>query len=247
MEGDGLDSEERLAGYVRRSDVLRELRTGGTGRNEIEDVADVSESTAHRILNDLIESGIAERRDRGVYELTSVGEAVLNEVERFQEGVGSVVEMSTVVEAADEAGVGFDASLFADADVTVSDSGTPYEPARRFVGVLEDSDELRLLAASSAVPVFSSKARSLLEGDEVNAEVICPHGVVEPAEVDDHLSVRVHSGPPLSVALFDDRIGVAGHGDDGNLDVFAVSEDDEAYDWGEKVYETYRSESERYF
>jgi predicted transcriptional regulator len=98
---------------------------------------------------------------------------------------------------------------------------------------------------------WEEKQRLVAEGRET--EIVCPEEIVETsldtvsrdtvAGLVRNMDIRVHDSPPFSVALFDDRVGVGGHADDGKLEVFADTDDDDAYEWGERVYERYREGS----
>jgi predicted transcriptional regulator len=242
--------------YVERGEVLSSMREGGMRKDEIEKVAGVSSSTAHRILSRYIKDGIAERKEPGVYALTPTGEEVAREVEMFRDGVSNIKKLSTVIESADRHGVEFDPEPFKRGVVATSTSEHPYEPGRRCLEVFRETDELRLLVVSTATPRFWKEKQSLVaEGRET--EIICPEDIVE-TSLDTisrdtveglirNMDIRVHDDPPFSITLFDERIGVGGHADDGKLEVFADTDDAEAYEWGERVYERYREESDAMF
>jgi len=256
--GTGGDTENcgSLTEYVERWEVLASMTEGRTKKEEIESVAGVSASTAYRILDRFVEEGIVERTNPGKYRLTPTGEAVTGEVGRFRERVSAVKDLAPVTESADDEGIEFDPSLFEDAVVATPTTEKPYEPARRFVEVFRETDELRLLVVSTATPMFSEEKQRLIAGGK-ETEVICPESIVETSietvprdtveGLVENLTLRVHDDPPFSVALFDDRVGVGGHGDGGRLKIFADTDSDEAYDWGERVYERYRDESDDMF
>jgi len=252
----GGEPTERAVKYVERAEVLGSMKEGEMRKEDVEEVAGVSSSTAHRILNGYMEDGVVERRGAGVYALTATGEEVAREVERFRDGVSNIKELSTVIESADEDGIGFDPEPFKRGVVKSSTPERPYEAGRRCLEVFRETDELRLLVVSTATPMFwEEKQRLVAEGRET--EIVCPEEIVETSldtvsrDIVDglvrNMDVRVHDDVPFSIALFDERIGVGGHADDGKLEVFADTDDADAYEWGERVYESYREESDRMF
>jgi predicted transcriptional regulator len=254
--GMGTDNDGCLTEYVRRERVLASMREGAVERSRVEEIAGVSSSTAHRILSSLIDDGIVERADPGEYRLTPTGEVVAREVESFRDGVSKVRSLGTVIESADRRGVGFDTEPFKRGTVAASTPKNPYRPGERCLELLRETDQLRLLVVSTATPMFwEEKQRLVAEGRKT--EIVCPEAVVETSldTVSEetveglvrNMDIRVHDNPPFSVALFDDRVAVGGHADDGRLEVFADTEDDEAYAWGERVYERYRDESDGMF
>jgi len=252
--------EETLIDIVRRENALRLLADGSVDREEVEEAAGVSESTAYRLLDSLAERGIAEKVESGsepgthAYRLTPVGEAVLDETDRFRETVGRLSSMEDIVASARGSDAEFDPSLFKHGIVTVSGEGQPYAPARRLTNLVDGAGGMRLLAVSAASTVSFRRARHLAEeGSDV--EIVCPEEVAEDCVestteekngVGDAVSVHVHEEPPLTVALFDERVAVGAHDEKGTLDVLVDTGARDAYDWGESVYERYRYESEAY-
>lgn len=243
--------------YLDKGELLsRMAREEATGKKDLKETLDASESTVHRKLNTLIEDGVVERKSHGEYSLTATGEEVTRELERFRDGVSNIKELSTVIESADTHGVEFDPEPFKNGVVAPLTPKNPYEPGRRCLEVFRETDELRLLVVSTATPRFwKEKQRLVSEGRET--EIVCPEGVVE-ASLDTvsrdivgglvrNMDIRVHDDVPFSIALFDERVGVGGHGDDGKLEVFADTDDEDAYEWGEGIYERYRRESDPMF
>jgi predicted transcriptional regulator len=251
------ETDEEPTEYVRREGILRVLSGGPVEREEVQEVADISGSTAYRLLGSLVERGIAEEiepaSDSDAYTLTPVGEAVLDETERFREAVGRISSMEGIVASARETGIEFDPSLFKHGIVTVSEERKPYAPARRLTNLVGDKGEVRLLAGSTASTVFFGGAGSLAS-EGTNVDVVCSKEVakrcVEMAsrqEVEKCLTVRVHDDPPLTVALFDERVAVGAHDNKkGSLLVLVDTGSRDAYGWGEEVYERYRERSEEY-
>ncbi|MDY6779162.1 MAG: helix-turn-helix domain-containing protein [Halobacteria archaeon] len=256
-DGTGFDVEETLIDSVRYENVLRSLGDGGMNREEIQDAADISSSTAYRLLNSLTEKGIVEKTETGggVYELTSVGEVVLDEVDEFRSSMESIAVTKDILKSARVNGIEMDHSLFEDATVTVSELKRPYEPVRRVTELVRGSDEMRLLTVSNAVPVFSSRMRRLItDGREV--EMVCPMPVVKEGikvaspemreELKDRLDIHAGVEPPFILALFESRVAVGGHDDEaGTLEFLVDTDDDGAYGWGDDVYQQYLEESER--
>ena len=251
-ESDSLDTDGFLIRAIRHEGVLRALSDGPAGRSEVEEVAEVSTSTAYRVLSSFVEHGLVEK-DSGVYRLTPVGDAVLGEIRGFRETVGRVGRTRPIADAVPDE-VGFEPSLFDDGTVTVSDTESPYDPERRFVGLMRDADAVRFLGVSSVVPVaLTESGRIASEGGLL--EVVCPEEVAAanddrlPTDEDvrDSVSVLVHGDLPATVALVDERVCVGAHDHDrGMLTSLADTDDAEAYEWGERVYERYRMESEEY-
>lgn len=253
----GVD-EKTLLDCVRHEGVMRELADGSAGKKEVEEAAGVSGSTAYRLLGSLVDRGLAEKEGAGAYRLTPVGEAVLDETSRFCETVERIVSMRKIVSSTQGTGVDFDPSLFKHGIVTISENKEPYAPARRLAGLTEEREEdgVRLLAASGASAVFFG-GQQLPEPQGKRFEVVCPKTVADNClegsteekvtGTEDAVSVRVHEDPPLTVALFDERVAVGAHDSEkGTLEVLVDTGSREAYGWCEGVYERYKDESDAY-
>jgi len=261
MSGDtrkeqGLDAEEILSDCVERCYLVRVLLDGPMETAEIGEVAGVSSSTAHRIKNSFAGKDLIEERDDGLYGLTPTGEAVARKVEETHEAVGRVERLKPVLESTRGRDVEFQPSMFEDAVVETPNPERPYAPAQRFMEAFRETEELRLVVVSTATPMFSEKKQRMI-ADGKTTHAVCPESIVEttietlPPEIVDglirNLTVHVHDDPPFSVALFDERVGVAGHADDGKIEVFADTDDEEAYEWGEKFYERHLEDAEGMF
>jgi len=247
-----LNSDGFLIKALRHEEVLRALNDGSADRSEVEEVADVSTSTAYRVLSSFIDRGLV-TKESDVYRLTPVGECVLGEIQGFRESVERAGRTRPIDEAI-PVEVGFKPSLFDDGTVTVSDTERPYDPENRFVSLVRDADTVRFLGVSSAVPVTLNQSYRIASEGEM-LEVVCPKEVAAanedrfPTDEDagDSVSVLVHDEIPATVALVDGRVCVGAHDHDrGMLTSLADTDDAEAYEWGERVYEGYRMEAEEY-
>jgi len=250
------DPEVVLSDCVERCHIVRSLLDGPMETAKIGEIAGVSSSTAHRIKNSFVDEGLIEKNDDGLYGLTPTGEVVARKVDEAHETVDRVGKLRPVLESTRGRGTGFDPSVFEDAVVATPTPEDPYAPARRFMEVFRETEELRLVVVSTATPMFSErKQRMIANGKETHA--VCPESIVEttvetlPSGIVDglirNLTVHVHDDPPFSVALFDDRVGVAGHANDGQIEVFADTDDEGAYNWGERYFERHLDEAEGMF
>lgn len=250
------DAEDVLSNCVERCNVVRSLLNGPMETGEMREVAGVSSSTAHRMKNEFVRKGLVKEHDDGLYGLTPTGEVVARKVDEAHETVDRVGKLRPVLESTRGRDVEFHPSMFEDAVVETPSPESPYAPARRFMEVFRQTEELRLVVVSTATPMFSErKQRMIADGKTTHA--VCPESIVEttietlPSGIVDglirNLTVHVHDDPPFSVALFDDRVGVAGHAEDGKIEVFADTDDVEAYEWGERYYERHLEEAEGMF
>lgn len=251
-DGDPLDSDGFLIEALRHEGVLRALSDGAADRSEVEDTTGVSASTAYRALSSFAERGLV-KKDSGVYRLTPVGDCFLDEIQGFRDAVGNVARTRRIADAVPDE-VGFEPSLFADGTVTVSDAEEPYDPERRFMSVVRGADEVRFLGVSSVVPVaLRESGRIASEGGAV--EIVCPEEVAAANEgriptdegAGGSVSVLVHDDLPATVALVDERVCLGAHDRDRDMLVSVADTDNpDAYEWGEGVYERYRAEAEDY-
>jgi predicted transcriptional regulator len=247
MENDSVDTEGALVEALRYEDVLRALNGGSMEPTEVEEVADVSTSTAHRILDRLEQRGVVD--SQGSYRLTPLGEALLHEVVELRDSAAKLERMRPVAELLPRE-IGFDPSHFDDGKVTVSDEGDPYEPEWRLKSLLDSAEEVRLIGGSSSAPVAFRRVEKVVS-DGGTVAVVCPEDIASASlgglSDDGSVSVYVHGTPTATVALTGTHVYVGAHDTErGEVEAAVDTDGEDAYVWGERVYERYREEADEY-
>lgn len=249
-EGDEAATAD-LTDVVRHRAVLAALADGSRERRELEDRLDVSRATSYRLLRWLRDSGLVERID-GDYALTGKGQAYAEEVERFARNLGAADRLEPLLDAVCETHADFLVAPFEDATVSLADPADPYAPVSRFLDLLADSETFRGFNATHVLPpplswaVFDGRevdlitlpaaAEELFESVSAGARTAAARG---------DLNVRTRAVLPYGLALFDDRVGVAGYDETtGAIRVLADTDSAIARAWAERTFERYRADAE---
>lgn len=243
------DVDELLDLSVQRADALEALRAEPLRRAEVEAALDVSRTTAHRIVRSLADNRLAERTPEG-YRLTPFGTFAADEIAEVRSKFEAATHLRPFLCDVRDLPFELDISLFADANVARSEPGNPYGPVSRFMELLQESDTLRGFDTTSVAPVYVDDIRREIMGGMAVSVVYLPPVVEQiadsyPEELADatesgHLELYTHDSLPFGLALFDDRIGLGAYDDEtGMLTVFVDTDDPDAIEWGERLYEFY--------
>ncbi|AXG06703.1 transcriptional regulator [Haloplanus rubicundus] len=242
-----------LGDIVRHGPVLEALREGPLDRREIEARLDVSRATSHRLTQWLDQRGYVEKVD-GRFRLTGRGEAVADEVLRFEANVRTVERLAPLLDRICDDHQEFVVEPFVGATVTVAEPDDPYRPVERFLSLLRESGTFRGFNTTPMVPpVLGEFHRRLFEG--VDAELVYLPRTVEKlvetyperatAAVErGHLTLRTRGAFPYGLAIFDGRVGIGGYDEEtGLLAVFVDTDSPIAREWAERVFASVRADS----
>ncbi|ELZ01333.1 putative DNA binding protein [Natrialba chahannaoensis JCM 10990] len=251
--GDRVDTD-LLGDIVRHGPVLEALRDEPLDRREIEERLDVSRATSHRFTQWLDEQGFVEKVD-GRFQLTGPGEAVADEVLRFEANVSTVHRLSPLLDAVCEDHQEFVLEPFVDANVTLAEPDDPYRPVERFLSLLGESESFRGFNTTHMAPlVLGEFHQQIFEGSD--SEIIYLPPIVEKlfetyperareATENGHLALRTRDELPYGLAIFDGRVGIGGYDEGtGLMQVFVDTDTQIAREWAERVYASVRASSE---
>jgi hypothetical protein len=238
-----------LLDVVRHGPVLEALLGEALDRREIEGRLDVSRATSHRFTRWLDERGLAAKRD-GRFHLTGKGQTLAEAVLRFERNVATADRLAPLLDCICDDHQELVVEPFADATVTVASPGDPYRPVRRFQSLLADSQTFRGFNAAHVVPPTSEGFADAFADTDV--ELISLPDVVEtvPERVRSavdrgDLRLRTREALPYGLAVFDDRVGIAGYDETtGAMRVFVDTASAYAREWADRTYAAYRSRSD---
>jgi len=247
---------EVLTTAVERKPVLEALAAAPHHRKELQAELDLSKTTCHRIVRTFDDHGLLRRTDSG-YELTRLGEIVHEQVESFDATVRAAYRLQPLVAAFDAAGVPFDVARFLDARVTIPEPGDPYPFADRTMDLFRSSETIRIVDCNQLVPplyvetMLDIAIETGMSGEFVVTEEIAlanmeqfPERQREVAEGDAAGEYRVHDGITFGMAIYDDHLDLRAYDEETGTPVLYVDTDDsDAIEWAEAVYERYYEES----
>ncbi|MFC5366494.1 helix-turn-helix transcriptional regulator [Salinirubrum litoreum] len=247
-------STDDLLEVLRHRELLEALYDEPLDRTGLESRLDVSRATSHRFTRWLLDHGLAERRD-GTFHLTGEGVALAEEVVRFERGVRTTRRLGPLLDAICPDHREFVVAPFADATVTTATPDDPHAPLSRFLSLLAGTETLRAFNTTHIVPPGLTGAYDRLFA-ETEVEVISLPDTVEhlrerfPERVQrasetGHLTLRTREALPYGLAVFDDRVAIAGYDEEtGAIRVLVDTDSEIARQWAERVYESYRERSE---
>lgn len=250
--GDRADPDH-LGDIVRHGPVLEALRAEPLDRREIEGRLDVSRATSHRLTKWLDEQGFVKKVD-GRFRLTGRGEAVTDEVLRFEANVSTVHRMGPLLDVICPHHAEFAIEPMIDSTVTVAEPTVPDRPAERFISLVGESETFRGFNTTHLAPLMIGEFyQRVFDGTE--AEFIYPPDVAErlretyPTRVTEavdrgQLTLRTREKLPYGLALFDERVGLGGYDDDtGLMQVFVDTDSPMAREWADRVYASIKADS----
>lgn len=251
--GERVDTD-LLGDIVRHGPVLETLRNEPHDRREIEERLNVSRATSHRFTQWLHEHGFVEKVD-GRFQLTGSGEAVADEVLRFEANVRTVHRLSPLLDAVCEDHQEFVLEPFVDAEITLAEPEDPYRPVERFLSLLRNSGSFRGFNTTHMAPLVLGEFHHQIF-EETDTEIVYLPPIVEKlfetypeqakgAIESGHLALRTRDDLPYGLAIFDDRVGIGGYDEDtGLMQVFVDTDTPIAREWAERVYASIRASSE---
>lgn len=251
--GDRVDTD-LLGDIVRHGPVLEALRAEPLDRREIEAQLNVSRATSHRFTQWLGEQGFVEK-DEGRFQLTGRGEAVADEVLRFEANVHTVHRLAPLLDVICEDHQEFVIEPFVDAKITPAEPDNPYQPIERFMSLLGESETLRGFNTTHMAPLVLGEFHQQIF-EKTDTEIVYLPVIIEKLletypkrarEAIDrgHLSLRTRDELPYGLAIFDERVGMGGYDETtGLMQVFVDTDAPIAYEWANRVYDSVRADSE---
>ncbi|MWV64005.1 transcriptional regulator [Halorubrum sp. JWXQ-INN 858] len=243
-----------LGDIVRHGPLLEALRAEPLDRREIEARLDVSRATSHRFTRWLDERGFVERVD-GRFRLIGRGEAVADELLRFEANVRTVHRLAPLLDLICEDHQEFVIEPFVDARVTLAEPEDPYQPVERFVSLLNESKTFRGFNTTHMAPLALGGFHHRIF-EETDTEIIDLPRIVEKLletyperarEAIDrgHLTLRTRDDLPYGLAIFDERVGIGGYDEaTGLMQVFVDTDEPIACEWADRVYVSVKADSE---
>lgn len=248
-----MSDEERefLLEAVRRAPLLEYLGRAPASAGEVIEGVEMSRSTVHRALDTLADHEII-RNGGEAYELTNLGELLLQELERFGSRAWTARSMTAFLNS-----VGMDAAeipveYLGDATVIRREPRRPHATIHRIIELFEIADEVRMFSTVIS-PIYVDMAYpKMIDGMQIQAvferEVVDLMLSEYPEKAHETMAtgnfdVFAHDDLPFELFVFDDRVGMAAHNRQGNAEVLIETEDPGAVAWAEDLYQRYLSEA----
>ena len=240
-----------LARSEHRVPTLAAVAVRPRSRSELVELTGVSSSTIRRTLREY-ENRNWIRRTEYQYEATALGTSVATAMVDLIERLESQQKLREVWEWLPGEESGFTLDMCAEATVSIASSDDPYQPVNRFLDLLEETEEFRLIGFDVAMlePCKEELCSQIVDG--MDAEIINPPRVAEYIRTNcselfteslesGNLTMRLHDDlPPFAVCIFDSRIAICGYDADSvTVRVLVDTEAPLAREWAESIYDQY--------
>lgn len=248
-----IDDVEFLARSEHRIDVLDALAEGPKSRTDLGDATGASSATLGRILSDFEERKWVQRSGYR-YELTTQGRFIADGVSNLLRRVETEQKLRDVLDLLPAESLGFTLDMFGGAVVTVADAEDPYRAVGRFDELIDGASSMRAFGTATLKSAnVGTLHRNILDG--MATEIIYPPPIIEavmewnPAAAEEameggNLTVLLHDGLPCGLTILDDRVALTGYArDTGMLQIVIDTDDPDALERAESLYETYRREA----
>ncbi|TYL36067.1 transcriptional regulator [Natronococcus pandeyae] len=255
--GTTIDDIEFLVSSKHRVGVLDALAERGRDRADLRAETGAHASTIGRVLGDFEDRRWIERRG-STYELTPLGKFVAERFADFCAAMEAEEKLRDVWQWLPREMEGFSVDMFADAVVAYPPAGYPYEPVKRVVQLVEESDTVRGFGAT----VFKTAAneafcQAALDGMKVDviyspdvlaATVDWNPALFEKTATLDNCTIFVHDDLPdrrrCGIDVFDERAAICCHDTETRaLRAWVDTDAPEAREWARTVFERYREEA----
>jgi predicted transcriptional regulator len=237
---------------VKRAELLDALRAEPRTAGELERALSMSRSTVHRATEHLVERNVL-RKEGQEFALTDPGRVAADEVVGFRDRMDGIEKLEPFLETADVSGVDLPFSALADAAVVRPDAKESHrvesvirdriasaESLRLFSGVVSPFylEEIRDVVVTGATveAVFDPKAVEVLF-DEYAA-------LSKDAAKAGEIAIKIHERCPFELFVFEETVGLAAHDDRGSPRLFVESSSEAVFDWADRLFERYATESE---
>jgi predicted transcriptional regulator len=244
-----LDEIVFLTRSEHRVEVLDALAERPHSRADLQVLTGASSATIGRVLGGFENRDWIERVDHQ-YKATLLGAFVAEGLLALLERMETERTLRDVLQWLPIEEIGFDIELFTDAVVTVPAYGAPLRTASRFAELVEETETMRGFTPTTVESDLEVLFRNTIDGME--CEIICPETVL--ASHSEQATKAIESGNidifmtnddlPCACAIFDDRVGLAGHDREiGILRVAIDTDAPEARQWAEELYQSFRRDA----
>ena len=245
------DKREFLLEAVRRAPLLEYLRCGSANAGDILEGVDMSRSTVHRALDSLTDLEVVQESN-GEYELTQMGRIIVEEMDRFGTRLWTASSLTQFLNAIDMSGTEIPIEYLSGATVVRREPRQPHATIHRIMELFEQAEELRMFSTVISPIYVDIGYKQMMNGMAIEAiferEVVdlmlseYPEKAYETMAVG-NFDVYAHEEIPFELFIFEDRIGMAAHNQQGNAEILIEADDPAALSWAEDLYERHLSEA----
>ena len=243
-----------LSDSPQRLQILDALDGAYADPRDLKAELDSPRSTLQRNLSVLDEWGWIEKTPSG-YTTTTTGCLLREEVVGMNETAETIQRMAPFLDAVDECSE-IDIQRLNDPLVMTPDPAQPDMPMRRLFEIFEDADSVR--GFIPVVPYFVAelfthtdrnidKHEYIVSDDTFDAlDEEFPDEQISGSEKDQsaRITIRLYEDTlPYGLFISTERLALTAYDENGRIQALVESTNEEAIEWGERMYEVYRGQS----
>ncbi|MFP8957742.1 helix-turn-helix transcriptional regulator [Natrialbaceae archaeon A-CW3] len=245
------ESSEFVSTVMTRAELLEQLEESQTVR-ELANELSMARSTVHRATESLAEHDLVDKPNEHV-EHTGLGTVVAEQLQGFRTRMEAAHQLEPFLNTLDGAATDIPLERFTDVTVTTTEQRQAHVGAKRITDLIEQTDSLRMFSSILSPLYVDVALQEMLDGTEIEVifdeEIIAIlaeryHEEAMEAFETGRFEVGMTDDVPFELFLFDDRMGMAAHDDDGIARAFVESTDPAAREWAESHYAEYADEAE---
>ena len=213
----------------------------------------MSRSTVHRAIDSLQNDAII-RQSGGKYELTRLGEILVEELRQFGERAWTARSLTEFLNSVSMDGNGIPVEHLSDATVIRREPRRPHATIHRIMELFDRADEVRMFSTVIS-PIYVDMAYpKLMNGMQIQAifeqEVVelmlseFPRKAYETIATGNFQVYASDADLPFELFIFDDAIGMAAHNQEGIAEVLIECDDPDARAWAEDLYQGHLARAE---
>jgi len=250
-----MDAVEDVADVVtRRTAVLEHLTRTTADKATLVDRLDVSRSTVNRSLRELESLGFVARTDDG-FTASSTGRVVADLYSEFLTTLSTTVDAEPLLSALPPSAA-VSPAVLRGGTVHLAEPPTPYEPIRRVMELIDESETLRTLSPAVTRPETVDRIVAAVLEDGLDAEIVFEASAAEQvrtargetlreAMATDRLAMHATTGLPYGLSIVRGsetaRAVLVAYGPESEFRGVVINDSAAAVEWAEDAYRRHRS------
>ena len=251
-----LDDISFLSRSVSRVQVLETLALSPHDRAELQAATGIPRATVGRIVTEFEARGWV-KHDGRYYTTSPLGGFLVSEFQSLVEGVTTMQKLRGVIEWLPTDEFDFPLDRFSNADITLPSATDTTAPVVRAADLVEEGNDVSILAFGSAPPVVEAGWRTTVNGAD-SFEIIFAADTIDVLTTDPDVGMWLHDlagceqgvvrrydgTVPYNLAVIDDTANFALVDEHGAPAALIESTDEAILSWAISTIDAYRRESE---
>lgn len=237
---------------AKRAPLLAVLAEGPKSMSELEDAVSMSRSTIHRTLGTFEDANVVRKTDQR-YGLTGFGRTITDRTMEYSTDLSTALDLDEFLNSVEAVDVPLE--HFAEAEVIQPQPHKAHRGVKRIIDLVEASDSLRMFSNILSPLYVDVARREIVDGMEI--EVVFDERLRYPLQVEyaedaveafrtGRFDVYFGSDVPFELFIYDDKMAMAAHDDSAIPQMFVETCTDDAIEWAEELYLSYRERAEQF-